>query len=120
MCLLILQQPSVGVNQTVKHIQTGLGLVDTAILFQERLQLSRYRHRKYESFPISVTRIASRANKYLTRHLRFGPNHIRIAKIKQRQITASACVMMVDAVSQVHGIDLPIVVMTVRPREGSK
>jgi hypothetical protein len=31
-----------------------------------------------------------------------------------------ACVMMADAVSQVHGIDLPIVVTTVRPGEGSK
>jgi hypothetical protein len=28
--------------------------------------------------------------------------------------------MMVDAVSQVHRIDLPIVVMTLRPKEGSK
>ena len=120
MCFLILQHPYVGVNQPVKHIQTGLSLVDTAIPFQERSQLSSYRHRKYESFPISFTRIASRAIKYLTRHLRFGPDQIRIAKIKQRQITLSACVMMADAVSQVHGIDLPLVVMTVRPGEGSK
>src|SRR6056300_142376 len=82
MCFLILQHPYVGVNQPVKHIHTGLSLVDTAILFKERSQLSSYRHRKYENFPISFTRIASRAIKYLTRHLRVGPDQIHIAKIK--------------------------------------
>jgi hypothetical protein len=108
MYLLILLQPAVGVNQTVKHLRIGLSLVDTAILFQERSQLSRYRHWKYESYPISLTRIASRAIKYLTRHLRFDPDHIRIAKINQCQVTASACVIMVYAFNQIHGIDLPI------------
>lgn len=108
MCVPVLHQPAIGLDEAFEYIQVGFGFVDAAVLLQERLEILLFRSGKHKCLAITLAGVAIRSIKNLTRWFRLSPHQIRIAEIKQHQVAAIAPVLEVDALDQIHGSNLTI------------